>query len=49
MSVSCFNKFSNLSNGTMFGPSDGPNMVPLNKLESLLSQIIEIDKLVKNF
>ena len=30
-------------------PSDGPNMVPLNKLESLLSQIIEIDKLVKNF
>ena len=30
-------------------PSDGPNMVPLNKLESLLNQIIEIDKLVKNF
>ncbi len=30
-------------------PSDGPNMVPLNKLEDLLSQIIEIDKLVKNF
>ena len=30
-------------------PSDGPNMVPLNKLESLLKQIIEIDKLVKNF
>ena len=30
-------------------PSDGPNMVPLNKLESLLTQIIEIDKLVKNF
>ncbi len=30
-------------------PSDGPNMVPLNKLETLLSQIIEIDKLVKNF
>ncbi len=30
-------------------PSDGPNMVPLNKLEDLLTQIIEIDKLVKNF
>ena len=30
-------------------PSDGPNMVPLNKLEELLTQIIEIDKLVKNF
>ena len=30
-------------------PSDGPNMVPLKKLESLLTQIIEIDKLVKNF
>jgi 2-dehydro-3-deoxyphosphooctonate aldolase (KDO 8-P synthase) len=29
-------------------PSDGPNMVPLNKLESLLSQLIEIDKLIKN-
>ena len=29
--------------------SDGPNMVPLNKLEKLLEQIIEIDKLVKNF
>ncbi len=30
-------------------PSDGPNMVPLNKLEVLLTQIKEIDKLVKNF
>ena len=30
-------------------PSDGPNMVHLNKMESLLTQIIEIDKLVKNF
>ena len=30
-------------------PSDGPNMVPLNNLEGLLTQIIEIDKLVKNF
>ena len=28
-------------------PSDGPNMVPLNKLESLISQIVEIDNLVK--
>jgi len=29
-------------------PSDGPNMVPLSKLESLVSQLVEIDKLVKN-
>ncbi len=29
-------------------PSDGPNMVPLNKLESLVSQIVEIDNLIKN-
>jgi 2-dehydro-3-deoxyphosphooctonate aldolase (KDO 8-P synthase) len=28
-------------------PSDGPNMVPLNKLESLLSQLFEIDNLIK--
>ena len=28
-------------------PSDGPNMVPLNKLENLISQIVEIDSLVK--
>ena len=28
-------------------PSDGPNMVPLDQLERLLAQIIEIDKLVK--
>tara|TARA_B100001540_G_scaffold180809_1_gene159481 strand:- start:660 stop:1487 length:828 start_codon:yes stop_codon:yes gene_type:complete len=28
-------------------PSDGPNMVPLNQLENLLTQIIEIDRLVK--
>ncbi len=28
-------------------PSDGPNMVPLHKLESLISQIVEIDSLVK--
>ena len=29
-------------------PSDGPNMVPLNKLESLLEQLKNIDKLKKN-
>jgi len=28
-------------------PSDGPNMVPLNKLEKLISQIVEIDNFVK--
>ena len=28
-------------------PSDGPNMVPLNKLERLLSQLFEIDNLIK--
>ena len=29
-------------------PSDGPNMLPINKLEQLLNQLFEIDKLVKN-
>ena len=29
-------------------PSDGPNMVPLSKMPSLLEQLVEIDKLVKN-
>ena len=29
-------------------PSDGPNMVPLNKLETLLKQLFEIDNLIKN-
>jgi len=29
-------------------PSDGPNMVPLQKMPSLLKQLVEIDKLVKN-
>ncbi len=29
-------------------PSDGPNMVPLNKLENLLKQITDIDNLIKN-
>ena len=28
-------------------PSDGPNMVPLDKLEELINQIVEIDNLVK--
>ena len=28
-------------------PSDGPNMVPLDKLEKLLSQLYEIDNLIK--
>ena len=28
-------------------PSDGPNMVPLNKLENLLKQLNEIDNLIK--
>ena len=28
-------------------PSDGPNMVPLNKLANLISQIVEIDNLIK--
>ena len=28
-------------------PSDGPNMVPLEKLEKLLSQLFEIDNLIK--
>ncbi len=28
-------------------PSDGPNMVPLNKLDNLINQIVEIDNLVK--
>jgi len=29
-------------------PSDGPNMVPLSKMPSLLKQLVEIDRLVKN-
>ena len=28
-------------------PSDGPNMIPLNKLDGLINQIVEIDNLVK--
>ena len=30
-------------------PSDGPNMLPLAALESLLKELIEIDRLVKRF
>ena len=29
-------------------PSDGPNMLPLNKLKNLLNQLTEIDNLIKN-
>jgi len=29
-------------------PSDGPNMIPLSSLESLLKQLMEIDSVVKN-
>ena len=28
-------------------PSDGPNMVPLDRLENLLHQLSDIDKLIK--
>jgi 2-dehydro-3-deoxyphosphooctonate aldolase (KDO 8-P synthase) len=28
-------------------PSDGPNMVPLDKLENLVNQIVEIDNFIK--
>jgi len=30
-------------------PSDGPNMVVLSELEKLMSELIQIDKLVKSF
>jgi len=29
-------------------PSDGPNMVPLNEIKSLLKQLVSIDTLIKN-
>lgn len=29
-------------------PSDGPSMVPLSKMPSLLQQLVTIDKLIKN-
>ena len=30
-------------------PSDGPNMVPLNELEKLMSELIQINSLIKSF
>ena len=47
MSLNCFRRSSNLSIGTILGPSDGPNMVPLNKLDNLLKQLNDIDNLIK--
>ena len=29
-------------------PSDGPNMIPLSKLQNLLKQLIQIDNIIKN-
>ena len=29
-------------------PSDGPNMVPLSEIDSLVNKLLEIDKLIKN-
>ena len=29
-------------------PSDGPNMIPLSKMENLLKQLLKIDQLIKN-
>ena len=29
-------------------PSDGPNMVPLNEMDSLVNKLLEIDKLIKS-
>ena len=29
-------------------PSDGPNMVPLSQMPSMLKQLVEIDKIIKN-
>ena len=46
--INCFNKLGNSDRGTIFGPSDGPNMVPLYKLEDLLKQLSDIDNLIKN-
>ena len=28
-------------------PSDGPNMVPLDKMDQLVNQLVEIDNLIK--
>ena len=32
----------------MFGPSDGPNMVPLKDMEALLRRLMEFDRLAKS-
>ena len=29
-------------------PSDGPNMIPLKELDTLLDKLVQIDKLIKN-
>tara|TARA_B100001564_G_scaffold234368_1_gene198090 strand:- start:1541 stop:2365 length:825 start_codon:yes stop_codon:yes gene_type:complete len=29
-------------------PSDGPNMIPFNELDSLVNKLVQIDKLIKN-
>ena len=29
-------------------PSDGPNMIPFNELDTLVSKLVQIDKLIKN-
>jgi len=29
-------------------PSDGPNMIPLDKMDQLVNQLLEIDNLIKN-
>ncbi len=29
-------------------PSDGPNMIPINELDTLLDKLIQIDKIIKN-
>ena len=30
-----------------YAPSDGPNMIPLDQLEAILTKIVEIDAVVK--
>ena len=29
-------------------PSDGPNMIPFNELDTLVNKLVQIDKLIKN-
>ena len=29
-------------------PSDGPNMIPFNELNTLVNKLVQIDKLIKN-